>query len=158
MFEVVFAPVIEFLIILFFVLVLNTLRIQRNSQQSTFLKGSIPHSMPDGFLKGSAFYTGPWKGKKFNATERTGINILHWGSHETEEFPFKTYVGKGIKDTSLDVIKIDYNIPENPVWLHPILDEIVETAPGEFLGKMHIRLPFGFAFSVVYFSLKTIKT
>jgi hypothetical protein len=146
-------------IIIATILVIGTYRtyqIQTQPEQKIFFSGKIPTKAPDGIYKGSVknFKTN-WIGKSFNAKESTGIN--NFKQDETivlKKYPFKTYIGQGIQDTNKDVLKIDYNIDSNPFWLRLILDEVVETTPNNFLGKVHIRLFPGVAFSLGYFRLE----
>lgn len=120
-----------------------------------FARGRAPNPVPNGFYRGSAGYTGSWKGKTFNPAASRGINVFGAnGKDNSEQYPFKTYGGKGLQDSSLDVLKIDYDLPENPLWIRSILDEIVEVQPGEYLGKIHLRLVPGMPFTVGYFELK----
>ncbi len=67
---------------------------------------------------------------------------------------FKTWVGKGKKDANTDVFKLDYDLPENPFWIRAILDEVVEIAPQEYLGKIHVKALPGFWISIGYFGLQ----
>src|SRR3989344_3788857 len=53
-----------------------------------------------------------------------------------------------------DVLKIDYNVKGNPFWLRLIVDEIVQIAPNEYLGKMNLKIIPGFPFGILYFELK----
>ena len=71
----------------------------------------------------------------------------------TERQPFKTYYGNGLRDKNLNVLVLDYDIPENPFWLRYIRDEIVQVAPNQYLGKLHLRV-IGFAFTLGYFELE----
>ncbi|MDD5050120.1 MAG: hypothetical protein PHV93_00050 [Candidatus Pacebacteria bacterium] len=152
----------KFLLILFLLIVIAIALLicmtywtqEFNTNQKIFLSGVVPSPRPDGFYNGSAFLTGSWLGKKFDANNGTGINVFADSSGgQVEKYPFKTYVASGIRDTNLQVLKIDYNLPENPFWLRVILDEIVETAPGQYIGKLHLRIIPGFSFSPLYFFL-----
>lgn len=128
---------------------------QKNALEKVFLGGKIPNPSPNGFYKGTV--TGlktSWQGKKFNSRASTGINIFRENKKDKEVYPFKTYAGQGLADTELKVFKIDYNISENPFWLRLILDEIVETAPGKYLGKLHLRVFPGLSFALGYFQLR----
>lgn len=125
-------------------------QVQNSPNQKLFISGKVPNPLPNGLYKGSVSFKTSWQGKKFDATSSTGLNLID----DKEKYPFKTYTGKGLQDKNLDVLKIDYNIPQNPFWLKFILDEIVETSPGKYLGKVHINF-FGFPFSVGYFRLKS---
>ncbi len=115
-----------------------------------FANGKVPSPLPNGFYKGSVSFKTSWQGKKFNAKNSTGINLIN----DQEKYPFKTYIGKGIADRNLDVLKIDYNIPQNPWYLRFILDEIVETSPGHYLGKVHIKLFPSLGLTLGFFRLE----
>ncbi len=134
---------------------LRTMQMKKEPNQHDFLNGSVPNPKPDGFYKGHVGFDSRWVGKKFDAHNSTGINILKdKKGNEYEKFPFVTSVGTGLFDEKLFVLKIDYNIKSNPFWARCVLDEIVQVAPNEYLGKMHVRLIPGFPFSVLYFELK----
>jgi hypothetical protein len=120
------------------------------AKQKLFLSGRVPSPLPNGFYKGSVGMKTSWQGKKFDAKLQKGINIING----REVYPFRTYVGKGLRDKDLDVLKIDYNIPKNPFWLRFILDEIVQTSPNHFLGKVHIKLLPGVHFTLGFFRLE----
>lgn len=130
----------------------RTYTTQHSPQQKEFLKGKA--SQPNGFLKGSVNAKTNWLGKKFDKENATGINVFSKDKTQEEKYKFKTYVGKGLADPTLDVLKIDYNIPGNPFWLRLIMDEIVETEPGKYLGKLHVRLLPRVSFALGYFSLQ----
>lgn len=134
----------------------RTLQLEGSEKQHAFFKGTVPNPLPDGFYSGSV--SGPnksWLGKKFNAGAQTGINVFaNPDSGQKEKYPFKTYTGRGVRDRETDVLKIDYNLPRNPFWLRFILDEVVETAPGQYLGKLHILLIPGYPFTLAFFELK----
>jgi len=133
----------------------QTIKVQSATEQHVFLAGKIPTKAPDGIYKGSVKNVKTnWIGKKFHAKDSTGINNFREGDKTVEKYPFRTYVAKGIQDTNKDVLKIDYNIASNPLWLRFILDEVVETQPNKLLGKVHIHLLPGIAFSMGYFMLE----
>jgi hypothetical protein len=133
----------------------RTQRMQASPRAATFAAGLAPSPPPDGFHEGRvAGYTGRWQGKRFEAVRSRGINVFQEGPRREEKFPFQTWVGKGLQDPDLDVLKIDYDIPENPLWVRRILDEIVEVAPGEYLGKLHLRIVPGMPFTLGYFELR----
>ena len=135
------------------VLVWRDLRTRRSPNQSVFVRGSIPRQLPDGDYKGSvAGYSGDWIGKTFDARTATGKNLMKTPQGVDRLYPFKTRVDRGLSDP-VQVIKIDYDIPGNPVWLRSILDEIVEVEPNRFLGKIHVRMGPIHA-SVGYFELR----
>src|SRR5687767_7092086 len=128
------------ILLLLFLLVglLRTRKTQTSANQARFTAGKLPSPAPDGFYQGQVTgYNGPWQGKQFDAATQTGINIFATGDTTTEErYPFVTYVGKGLRDPSTDVLKIDYAKANNPWWVKFVLDEIVETEPGHYLGKI----------------------
>ena len=131
---------------------IQTYRANHSSYQEQFLKGT--DILPNGFQKGTAdFYKGSWQGKTFDTKTNTGINNFGTGAEATQKYPFNTSLGKGLRDGDLDVVKIDYDNGKNPFWVSPVLDEIVQVAPGEYLGKIHYRLIPGFPFTLGYFRL-----
>jgi hypothetical protein len=102
----------------------------------------------------------PWLGKTFDAATSTGDNVfvdnawsratekLGWPAYRVHSddppgtvrvFPFRTYVGKGIEDPELDVLKIDYGQSPNPLPVRRVVDEVVELPGGYILGKAHMR-------------------
>ncbi len=145
-------------LILSTVLTLGTYRtfiIQTAPGQKIFLAGEVPDKAPDGIYKGSVKnLKTSWIGKAFNAKDTSGINNFKEQGGIVKKYPFKTYVGRGIQDRNKDVLKIDYNIADNPLWLRFILDEVVEIKPNKLLGKIHIRFLPGLAFSLGYFNLE----
>lgn len=124
-------------------------RTQTSGLQSDFLAGTIPLTLPDGLYQGTVNLKTSWLGKRFDRDNQTGINILQ----DRDAFPFKTSVGPGNVDPKLQVVKIDYNVPANPFYLRPIMDEIVETKSGHFLGKLQLRLLPGVSIALGYFTL-----
>lgn len=133
----------------------RTMQVQNKPQQKEFLRGKVPKVLPNGFYKGTV--TGlntTWQGKKFDASRSAGINVFKEGSNKTENFPFKTSVGKGVQDTNMDVLKIDYSSNKSPWWIRYILDEVVEVSPGKYLGKVHITFIPGLPFTMGYFRLE----
>ncbi len=135
---------------------IQTYRVQHSKYQEQFLAGKSPSPFPDGFHKGSAdFYTSNWQGKTFQANSGTGINNFGTDATSTEKYSFKTYVEKGIQDQNIEPFKIDYDNDKNSWWLSPLLDEIVEVAPGQYLGKISYRLIPGSPFALGYFKLES---
>jgi hypothetical protein len=134
----------------------RTYKTQHSSNAKLFLAGSLPNPAPDGFYKGNVRgYSGAWQGKKFDASSLTGVNIYLKPDQITEEhYPFSTYTGEGLRDKSIQVLKIDYAKANNPFWVKMILDEVVETEPGHYLGKIHLRLLPGISFAIGYFTLE----
>ncbi len=134
---------------------MRTRQTRGSPKQKQFLAGRVPAPLPDGFYEGSAdFDTRSWKGKTFSAVDGSGKNVFA-GDDGTrqEQYPFRTYVSAGLQDREINVLKIDYDIPENPLWLRRVVDEVVEVGEGKLLGKVHVRLVPGLPFSLGYFRL-----
>lgn len=130
-----------------------TLKVQADPRQKTFTAGVLPSPLPNGFYRGGADSDqGKWVGKSFDLSTMTGLNHFSSPSGASGD-PFKFYTGQAVKDSNLQVLKIDYNIPQNPWWLRHLLDEVVETdQPGHYLGKLHVRW-IGLTFTLGYFNL-----
>ncbi len=113
----------------------------------------------DAFVLRVAGWWMPWLGKAFDAERRTGINrfrptdaTARWltalfpGHQQTrlldriEAFPFRNAVGAGELDPGVQVLKIDYDFEANPALIRHILDELVQIAPGRYLGKVLFRV------------------
>lgn len=99
----------------------------------------------------------PWRGKVFHAAEGSGGNLFTARSAPlirpfdpavradapglVYAYPFRTYTAPGVIDRDRQVLKIDYDLPANPFGLiRRVLDELVEVAPGYYLGKAHLRV------------------
>lgn len=129
----------------------QTRKIERSSNQAKFRSGSVPKPLPEGFYQGNEF-TGlgkNWQGKVFDRANNTGINRFADG----QRFTFTTYPAAGLRDKDTQVLRIDYNQKGNPWWLHFVVDEIVQTQPGHYLGKIHIKAIPGLTFTLGYFEL-----
>lgn len=115
----------------------------------------------------------PWKGKTFDPSRRRGDNIFSRdslrvarvfnpfynnfigdGPHNYRAFAFQTYLGPGREDPDRIVLKIDYDLPENPGWsIRRVLDELVQIGEGTYLGKAHVKWWWGNWQRVAYFAL-----
>ncbi len=154
-FSVLAALVIAFLI----ANVYRTQTIIRFPQQKKFLAGKVPDPVPEGLYQGrSRWKDVSWVGKKFDRATYTGINLFSKNGKTIERFPFRFYTGKGLRDPGIDVLAIDYNIPESPFYVRPILDEIVSLPDGSYLGKVHLRLIPGYPFTIEFFELRKQTT
>ncbi len=152
------------LLIILVLLWLRTWQMKKEPQARMFAAGSLPNPKMDGLYKGTTGFESPWIGKKINAEVSSGINLFRdkkarhssapGSSNYIEKYPFKTYTGKGLFDPDTFVLKIDYNVKGNPFWIKYIVDEVVQTKPDEYLGKMNIKIIPGLPFSVLYFELK----
>jgi hypothetical protein len=101
----------------------------------------------------------PWLGKTFSPSTGTGLNRFTpttatrvslralFPRHtpemvfddRLEAFPFRTCVARGELDSGVNVLKIDYDFEANPTLIRHILDELVQIAPGRYLGKVLFR-------------------
>lgn len=149
----------------------------RSDYQKQFSAGNLPAEKPEGFYNGTAHLVPvknvPWLGKSFVSNENLGFNIFTPSGARllklmtplyklfsvntegnTNAYNFKTFAGAGLKDKDLQVIKLDYDSAENPFLIRIILDEIVEIAPEQFLGKVHLKVFPGFYSTIGYFGLK----
>ena len=101
----------------------------------------------------------PWLGKTFSPSTGTGLNrftptaatrvwlravfLRHAPEVNTasrlEAFPFRTCVCPGELDRDVRVLKIEYDFEANPILIRHILDELVQIAPGHYLGKVLFR-------------------
>ena len=132
--------------------VYKTRQVEHSPLHLKFRSGKAPEPAPDGFLKGDV-HLGighDWQGKVFDRDQKTGINRFSNG----QRYTFNTYQAPGLRDKQTQVLRIDYNRGDNPLWLRFIADEIVETSPGHYLGKIHLKVP-GFTFTLGYFELST---
>jgi hypothetical protein len=69
-------------------------------------------------------------------------------------YPFATSSGPGVIDRDREVLKIDYDLPTNRFGpIRRVLDELVEVAPGYYLGKAHLRMRSHWR-TVAYFALQ----
>ncbi|TSC86723.1 MAG: hypothetical protein G01um10147_804 [Microgenomates group bacterium Gr01-1014_7] len=142
-----------FIATILFIGTYRTWKTQTSPNQALFISGSAPMALPNGFYSGKV--TGlktNWQGKKFNSKSKTGINIFKKEGKQIELYPFKIYMAAGLQD-NIEVLRIDYNLPENPLWVRFVKDEIVETGEDKFLGKIHLTVIPGLPVSVGYFSL-----
>lgn len=101
----------------------------------------------------------PWLGKSFDAAENSGENIFTEnsyplarifnpfysgftpeGSDTYRGFAFRTYAAPGVFDPDRLVLKIDYDLDNNPrLTVRRVLDELVQLDDNVYLGKAHVR-------------------
>ena len=116
----------------------------------------------------------PWKGKTFDREAATGVNrfdnsaVGRAAMHTIfpgyrpervtreliEAFPMRNRVEPGAIDPDVDVFKIDYDFEANPALIRRVLDELVQVAPGRYLGKVLFRVRGGFH-PIGFFTLRT---
>lgn len=156
---------------------LVTFLVGQSERQKEFVAGSAPSEPPAGFYRGSAYLLGnrpvPWLGKSFESENKKGFNIFTPtgvsllkvltplyklfrlnADGNTDAYYFATSTGQGFRDKQIDTFKLDYDSAENPFLIRIILDEIVEVAPQEFLGKVHMKVFPGYYATIGYFGLK----
>ena len=115
----------------------------------------------------------PWRGKTFNPVHQSGDNIFTRDSYLLARFfnplyrgftsdgqstyrgfAFRTYTAPGLFDADRTVLKIDYNLKENPApTVRRVLDELVQLDEDLYLGKAHVCWWWGTWQMVAYFSL-----
>lgn len=162
---------------IFIIGTLTTLLVEQSPYQKMFVQGRPPSSPPEGFYPGEAHVLldkkTPWLGKFFDSQANQGFNVFtplgarilkflsplyqKFSVNEegnTRAYYFQTFIGKGKKDAKTEVFKLDYDSPGNPFWIRLILDEIVEIAPEQYLGKIHLKVLPGFFATIGYFGLQ----
>jgi hypothetical protein len=118
----------------------------------------------------------PWQGKTFGAKTQTGDNLftndglplarlffpfyhryVDDGPGRSRALQFRTYYGPGAHDPDRTVLKIDYDLDVNPRFVvRQVLDELVQVAPGYYLGKALLR--WGKAWRcAAYFTLEALS-
>jgi hypothetical protein len=118
----------------------------------------------------------PWLGKTFSSSSQAGDNIFTQTSYPLARifnpfyrgyqrdskdsyraFAFHTYIAPGLMDTDRMVLKIDYNLQQNPaLTVRRVLDELVQLSDNLYLGKAHVRWwwrPRSHWQTVAYFTL-----
>jgi hypothetical protein len=118
----------------------------------------------------------PWRGKTFDPSRQRGDNIFTKDSYFLARlfnplyrgfiadspgtyrgFAFRTYTAPGLFDKDRTVLKIDYDLKENPaLTVRRVLDELVELDENLYLGKAHVRWwwrPKGGWQTVAFFTL-----
>lgn len=78
--------------------------------------------------------------RKNKEGEVSGIN--YWCRRDESFLPFKIYMSPGIKDSTMNSLKIDYNVLQNKrIIQRPLIDEMRKIPGSElYLGKMYFRL------------------
>lgn len=115
-----------------------------------------------------------WHGKTFYLNETGGDNVLNAGSRlpfklllplyhgsrpdtatTFRALHFRTYTAPALFDPDVPVLKIDYDLPENPrLSIRRVLDELVELSEGYYLGRAYARWWWGKWQRVAYFNLR----
>lgn len=116
----------------------------------------------------------PWQGKVFDPVAGYGRNLIRpsaetatrllWPfyrdyrreAESTVAFPFKTSIGPGLRDADRQVMRLDYNIADNPrliVSVRRNRDELVQVDDGLLLGKWYVHWVWGAWSMVAFFTL-----
>lgn len=115
----------------------------------------------------------PWRGKFFDAAHSNGDNIstsdsltlahVFWplyrgykenGADTYRAFTFQTRIAPGFVDPDRQVLKLDYDLADNPsLSIRRVLDELVQIQPGFYLGKAHLHWLWGAWQLVAFLSL-----
>lgn len=115
----------------------------------------------------------PWLGKTFDASASSGNNIFTKDSYPLARFfnplyrgfqadkrgsyrafTFRTSTAPGLADPDRMVLKIDYDLKENPsLTIRRVLDELVQVDENLYLGKAHVHWWWGGWQTVAYFTL-----
>ena len=115
----------------------------------------------------------PWLGKTFDSSNQRGDNIFTKDSYflarlfnplyrgfindtpgTYRAFAFRTYTAPGLFDSDRTVLKIDYNLKENPsLTVRRVLDELVQLDDDLYLGKAHVCWWLGSWQTVAFFTL-----
>ncbi|HEY2789287.1 MAG TPA: hypothetical protein VGI72_07510 [Gaiellales bacterium] len=115
----------------------------------------------------------PWLGKRFDAASASGENVFDMSAYRAGErltpaayrawwpedvssyraLRFTTAVAPGRLDPGLEVLRIDYDLPENPPPLRRVVDELVAVQPGVYLGQAILRRGSGGS-RVAWFTLE----
>jgi hypothetical protein len=132
-------------------------RTARDPRQKEFARSGVTH-LPDGRYDGAVpgyeTLASRWKGKRFADDGVSGVNLVEAGGQVVERYPFRTYLAPRWQGAGDEVVRVDYNLPTNPPWLRICADELVERAPGEYLGISYVRLLPGRPFAMLFFELR----
>jgi hypothetical protein len=133
-------------------------RTARDPRQVDFRVSRATDPPPDGPYRGTVPGYEPlaagWYGKQFAAANATGTNRVRRAGGLREAFPFRTYVAPGLTDPQAERLRVDYDLPTNPLWLRVCADELVQLSPGHYLGLSYIRLLPGRPFPMLFFELQ----
>jgi hypothetical protein len=101
----------------------------------------------------------PWQGKTLSAANQMGDNLftndalplarlvfpfyrrdVPDGPGRSRALQFRTALGPSVTDPAVTVLKIDYDLDLNPGFVvRRVLDELVQLAPGYYLGQALLR-------------------
>jgi hypothetical protein len=112
--------------------------------------GRLPPGVRAGLLAALRGPIGVWRGKRFAGAQ--GTNVWGAGGFERLFAAFRVEVGPAL-DGSGSCVRLDYDVPENPLPVRAILGEVRSLGPGLLLGRMHYRAGSARA-CVLYFTLE----
>lgn len=141
--------------------IMRTMKSERHNNQAIFVSGKAVLPTPGLYLGTAAGYRGSWRGKLIEENGQRGANVFEdidsitgLTKSQLRRYPFGLYQAKGLRDHELDVIVLDYNQVGNPWWLRYVTDEIVQTSPTAYLGKVHIKITPKIVYTIGYFTLE----
>jgi hypothetical protein len=111
----------------------------------------LPRALRAGILASLRGPLGLWRGKRVEG-ER-GTNRWGFGPFRRSFAQFRVETAAAL-DGSGPCLRLDYDVPENPLPLRGILGELRRLGPGLFLGRMHYRAGSGRA-CLLYFTLES---
>jgi len=124
-----------------------------------FYQGKIeyiePENLTESFLTILCGFWSPWKGKYFYRNgkgDNVLSDILMWATRfwfrdlaenkssdgKFHAFPFQTSVGQSLSGDR-PVLRLDYNLEQNPPFIRSIIDELAWTADGSYLGVTYVK-------------------
>jgi hypothetical protein len=129
--------------------------------EGLFARGVPPEPPLDGRYDGALLHLtlGPGGDLLFGAVAATGENVFDMSAYRAGErltpagfrawwpedvssyraLRFRTAVTSGRLDPGVEVLRIDYDLPENPPLLRRIVDELVAVQAGVYLGQAILR-------------------
>jgi len=133
------------------------------------------HPVLDSWLDIITKFWLPWEGKTFDAKTNTGDNIftndglllgrLIWpfyngyvadGRGRTLAFKFQSSIGKCLLEPDIEVLRLNFDLPDNPPFLiRDLVDQLVQIDHDFYLGKAVLKHHDGGRFCAAYFSLRS---
>ena len=110
----------------------------------------LPRAIRAGILAALRGPLGLWRGKRLLGEH--GTNLWAIGPLRRSFAGFRVETAPAL-DGSGPCLRLDYDVPENPLPLRGILGELRTLGPGLFLGRMHYRAGSGTA-CLLYFTLE----
>jgi hypothetical protein len=95
----------------------------------------------------------PWRGKSFHQDAEGSGGVNRVGTDRLRLFRFSTSVGPS-RAGAFDAVQLDYDRPQNPVFIRAIKDEIRELSPGLYLGQAWLAAGQRAPRLVLYFGLE----